>query len=71
MMCSNFHYIDGASGSTMDYAKGTAGVKYTYTPELRGDNFVISPIEVQPSFEEVWNGVVAMVASIERRSKSE
>jgi len=54
-----------ASGSTMDYVKARAGVKYTFTPELRGDNFIISPAEVHPSFEEIWNGVKAMVYQIE------
>ena len=52
----------------MDYVKESAGVKYTFTPELRGTDFVISPTQIDPSFREVWNGIKAMVTSIEARS---
>jgi len=55
-----------ASGITMDYAKGVTGVKYTFTPELRGNNFVIAATQIQPSFLEVWNGVRATVDAVER-----
>jgi carboxypeptidase A2 len=55
-----------ASGITMDYSKGVAGVKYTYTPELRGNSFAVAATNIQPSFEEVWNGVVATVSGIEK-----
>jgi carboxypeptidase A2 len=57
-----------ASGITMDYSKGVAGVKYTYTPELRGNNFVIAASNITPSFNEVWNGFHATVETIERQS---
>jgi carboxypeptidase A2 len=49
-----------ASGITMDYFKGVAGVKYTATPELRGDGFVVDASEIEPSFNEVWNGFLAL-----------
>jgi len=60
-----------ASGITMDYSKGVAGVKYTFTPELRGTNFVIAASNIQPSFVEVWNGVVAGIRAIEQAEKSD
>jgi len=54
-----------ASGITMDYSKGVAGVKYTFTPELRGNSFVVPAVQIQPSFVEVWNGLTATIAAIE------
>jgi carboxypeptidase A2 len=57
-----------ASGITMDYSHGVAGVPYAFTPELRGNNFIIAPEQIQPSFEEVWNGIVATVRAIETTS---
>jgi carboxypeptidase A2 len=53
-----------ASGITMDYSKGRAGIKYTTTPELRGNNFIIAASEIEPSFQEVWNGVTATISAI-------
>ena len=48
------------------------GVTYSFTPELRdmdeqGNEYVFEapPSEIQPAFEEWWNGVVAMVNAIE------
>jgi len=60
-----------ASGITMDYSKGVAGVKYTYTPELRGDSFIIGENHIEPSFREVWNGVVATIRGIEAAEAKE
>jgi len=54
-----------ASGITMDYAKDVGGVKYVYTPELRGNNFVIAATNIQPSFLEVWNGIMATFRTLE------
>jgi carboxypeptidase A2 len=53
-----------ASGITMDFSKARAGIKYTTTPELRGNNFIISADQIQPSFEEVWNGLIATFNAI-------
>jgi len=53
-----------ASGITMDYSKAVGGIKYTYTPELRGNNFIIAANQIDPSFQEVWNGIVATVRQI-------
>jgi carboxypeptidase A2 len=54
-----------ASGLTMDYFKAVGGVKYVATPELRGDSFVADKSEIQPSFEELWNGITTAIATIE------
>lgn len=54
-----------ASGNAQDYSKASAGVTFTFTPELRGTNFIISPANITPSFQEVWNGVAAAIGAIE------
>ena len=63
---------DPASGSTCDFARGVAGVTFSFTPELRdrGANglpysFVPPKTEIQPAFEETWNGFVAMMDGID------
>ena len=48
----------------MDYAH-RFGSSYTYTPELRGDNFRPNETEIQPAFEETWAGIVALVEETE------
>jgi carboxypeptidase A2 len=58
-----------ASGITMDYSKGVAGVKYTFTPELRGNSFIVDSSQIQPSFVEVWNGVLATIRTIEQQQQ--
>lgn len=56
------------SGSSLDYIKFTAGVKYTYALEIRGDGFSVDPSEILPSFIEVWNGLVVMCDVISAKS---
>ena len=55
---------DATTGGTDDYAKGAAGIKYAFCPELRGTNFVINKNQITPSFNEIWAGVIAMVDTI-------
>jgi len=52
------------SGGTDDFAKGVAGIKYSFCPELRGNSFVIPAAQIQQSYTEFYNGIVAMVAAI-------
>jgi len=52
------------SGGTDDYAKGVAGVKYAFCPELRGNSFIIPAAQIQNSYLEFFNGIVAMVDAI-------
>lgn len=62
-----------ASGGSYDWAKGVAGVKYSYTLELRpGDDcswfcngFVLDSRQIIPSGEEVWAGVKAVVNAMQ------
>jgi len=52
--------IYAATGATDDYTKGALNVKYAFTTELRGNGFIIAESEIDPSFREIWNGIVAM-----------
>lgn len=56
--------IYATTGGTDDYAKGAAGVKYAFCPELRGNSFIIDSSNIVPSFNEIFNGIVAMVNAI-------
>ena len=62
---------DPASGLAMDYFKAVGGVKYTSAPELREglnhSGFLAKREQIQPSFDEFWNGLTTNVAEIERR----
>ena len=54
-------------GISMDWAKGTAGVKYSYVVEMRGGGtygFLAPPSEILPTGQENWAGVVAMATDI-------
>jgi len=53
-----------ASGITMDYSKGVAGVSYIVTPELRGGNFVVNINQIPLSYNEMWNGLAATIRSL-------
>ena len=55
---------DPASGSTCDYAH-IAGIKYTYTPELRGPGFDPPTDAIEPGWRELWAGIKALIAEIE------
>ena len=55
---------DPAAGGTVDYLHGTSKVKYSYTPELRGDGFDVDESEIQPAFEEFWVGLETQVHSM-------
>jgi len=57
--------IYATSGSTADWAYANTNAKYSYTPELRGTNFVIGASNINPSFREVFNGIVAMVRQMD------
>ena len=63
--CTCFCSLDPASGGTSDYAYGAAGIKYTFTPELRGPGFDPEPENIDPGWREFWAGCKAMVAEIE------
>jgi len=52
------------TGGSDDWAKGVAGIKYAYCPELRGNSFIINNNQIPLSFNEFYNGIVAMVNAI-------
>jgi murein tripeptide amidase MpaA len=56
--------IYATTGGTDDYSKGVPGIKYAFCPELRGNSFVISADQIPESFQEFYNGIVAMVNTI-------
>ncbi len=58
------YLADPMSGGTQDWAKGVLGVKYPFLPELRGGGFDPPASEIQPSYEEMWNGIVAYADDI-------
>ena len=52
-------FSDAATGITCDFGYTGAGIKYSYTPELKGPRFDPNPSAIQPAFEEFFAGVVA------------
>jgi len=52
------------SGTSMDYAQAVADIRYPYCMELRGTNFIVPESEIQPAFNETWNGIEAMIKRI-------
>lgn len=53
----------------MDYFKEISRVKHTATAELRGSSyggFIVDSRQIQPSFNEIWNGLTANVKAVER-----
>lgn len=59
-----FAIADPGAGIPMDYSKARAGVKYTTTAHLRGNSSVGPPSDIEPSFQEVWNGIIATIDAI-------
>ncbi|KAK3610299.1 hypothetical protein CHS0354_029765 [Potamilus streckersoni] len=56
-----------AAGGSDDYAKGSAGVKYSYTLELRDTGaygFVLPEKQILPACEETWAGVKAFALAL-------
>ncbi|XP_068218332.1 carboxypeptidase B-like isoform X2 [Palaemon carinicauda] len=56
-----------ASGATDDWAKAVLQVKYSYTVELRDEGtegFVLSPNQIVPSSEEVWDGMKILLTAV-------
>ena len=55
------------SGVSDDWAKSVAGIKYTYTFELRdkgAKGFVLPPSEIEPSGVEIAAAVKAMIRAL-------
>ncbi|XP_032691436.1 zinc carboxypeptidase-like isoform X2 [Odontomachus brunneus] len=59
-----------ATGSTIDYIKGTYGKRYVYTYELRDQGrygFLLPPEQIIPTGEETMDSVVALMKEVEAR----
>jgi len=59
---------DAATGGSYDWAKGVAGVKYSYTVELRdtGDfGFLLPRSQIVPTGDETWAALKAAVEEME------
>lgn len=55
------------AGTSTDWARAVANVKFTFTYELRDtgkDKFLLPPNQIIPSGKETWAGVVAMVQGV-------
>jgi len=58
-----------ASGSSVDFGYGTAGIKHSYTTEAFGNNFTPPPSYIEPVGREVWAGMKASFAQILKEMK--
>ena len=56
-------FSDPATGATQDFAK-VHGIKYSYTPELRGPGFSPGLSSIPKSYEETWAGIAALLYEI-------
>jgi len=55
--------LGATAGSSDDWAKGGANIKFAYTLELRDRGFygfILPADQIQPTFEEVWAAMYAM-----------
>ena len=58
---------DSAAGGSDDYAKGGAGIKYSYTVELRDTGtygFLLPTTLIKPTVEETFAGLKAFTTSV-------
>ena len=63
----------GGSGGSPDWAKGVAGIRYSYSVELRGNDgngFILPTTSIQPQGEEMWAALRAMAREIYARTGS-
>ena len=68
-MLGDFYFLDSATGGAYDWAKAVAGIKYTFTVELRdrGDfGFLLPRSQIVPTGEETLGGLLAAVREIDR-----
>ncbi|KAK3085719.1 hypothetical protein FSP39_007772 [Pinctada imbricata] len=62
---SSTNALYAAAGGSDDWAKGGAGVKYSYTLELRDKGSFILPVsQIEPTLKETWNGLIALCNEI-------
>ncbi|XP_062567754.1 carboxypeptidase B-like [Saccostrea cucullata] len=67
---SSTNVLYSAAGGSDDWAKGGAGVKYSYTIELRdtgAHGFVLPQNQIEPNCRESWRGLAAFAMSLNAR----
>lgn len=60
--------LGATAGCSDDWAKGSLGIKFAYTIELRdtgAHGFVLPPEQIQPNFEEVWDALKDISAALD------
>ena len=56
-----------AAGGSDDWAHGEAGIPYSYTIELPGDDwFIVYRKNIRKVSEEAWRGTLSMIQSVKR-----
>lgn len=63
-------FSDAAAGGSDDFAKGQAGIKYSYTLELRDTGkygFLLPEAEIRPTSEELRTGFLAFATAMNER----
>jgi hypothetical protein len=68
------HYMGWSVGSSIDWVKGAAGVKYAYTLELRDSGrygFLLPAKQILPSGKETWVALHATVIELAKRFYSD
>lgn len=56
-----------ASGGSDDWAKGSAGIKYSYTMELRDKGrygFFLPSSQILPTGQETWEGIKVLADAL-------
>uniref|UniRef100_A0A8W8KIA1 Peptidase M14 domain-containing protein n=1 Tax=Magallana gigas TaxID=29159 RepID=A0A8W8KIA1_MAGGI len=64
---SSTNVLYSAAGGSDDWAKGGAGVKYSYTIELRdtgAHGFVLPTNQIEPNCRESWRGLAEFALSL-------
>ena len=65
-------FVDVASGGSDDWAKGIAGVKYSYTIELRDSGhhgFLLPASAIEPTGKEIYQSLRTLALTVHRRRR--
>ena len=61
------YFSGAASGGALDWVYAKAGIKYSYTPELRDQGtfgFILPPNQIIPSGQETFEAINVMAEAI-------
>jgi len=68
----NVFFSDIASGASDDWAKGVAGIKYSYTIELRDAGkygFLVPETAIEPTGNEIFQGLRTLALGLLRERR--